>query len=832
SFRLGPFATPDGNGFVSPAGQELEFTTSEGIIVTVPEAAFDQATLVTVTTLDPANVGVEPPGMVLGGFLQIDFAGQAAEPLSLRVPVADDARVGAQVFIGEPKDYFWGRMLRLLSVGEIVDEHGQRYMSNHPAVQPEPIRGEDKILDDGDDCREQELCPCTEPNCSGCRPCMTCQEIKEGGLSECWIREVLLELSSGTSAAFFHEATAEWSLYAGHGPGQDAVVMYASMDQGWAYEPDPRDWDGQFAIPVPVGEEFQIIQVDLATGWISSEQDYDPIPYDGGPIEYNPDYAGDSSIQDNNPPMIVDASPFSVIRFGEPPRDVKQRLRLEIEVSLGYGDFVELGSVEDSPLPDETRLGVYEIAGTLPLGAQQRESPREVLSPEGGNSLICSDRAWQHDISKSTDEPHGDFLLFVHPGGLEADNIGTFEFQFDRRLTDLSEENPRNVAKLYDLGPADGCGQASSTVAGGDTLRELPISLLEPGYDSDDDQAVERQEKRYEGGRLVIWPVGSLPAGHRFKLQLMASKITVEKASGSTGPSYAALGGGPTKFYFATRAVPGDPIGEMPDANPLGDTGQARDMVGVGNLLMVASATGKLLAVDINDTRETPNLKEPLEFGLHAIKNGYEDQITTLQADSHNRIYYTALLGNQWVARTIRLEDVRRASSTCAFQPEWANDLGCFSSVAGRVHIGYGLNATSGIGFSEWGAYSAAMALGYPVDLDVVVLDEESDTLELAEFYKEFGGDDFGVDSCDDYTNGICEFDIELSSSVARDSVTTWREDWCDGERAWYHYQRVTVDNLTTGQSWSIDIENQWGEQDGGNIGRGTVENIRARRGD
>ncbi|MCP4549313.1 MAG: hypothetical protein GY835_22905, partial [bacterium] len=155
-----------------------------------------------------------------------------------------------------------------------------------------------------------------------------------------------------------------------------------------------------------------------------------------------------------------------------------------------------------------------------------------------------------------------------------------------------------------------------------------------------------------------------------------------------------------------------------------------------------------------------------------------------------------------------------------------------FSSVAGRVHIGYGLNATSGIGFSEWGAYSAAMALGYPVDLDVVVLDEESDTLELAEFYREFEGDDFGVDSCDDYTNGICEFDIELSSSVARDSVTTWREDWCEGERAWYHYQRVTVDNLTTGQSWSIDIENQWGEQDGGNIGRGTVEKIRARRGD
>ena len=38
-FRLGPFATPDGKGFVAPPDEDVSFTTADGITVDVPAGA-------------------------------------------------------------------------------------------------------------------------------------------------------------------------------------------------------------------------------------------------------------------------------------------------------------------------------------------------------------------------------------------------------------------------------------------------------------------------------------------------------------------------------------------------------------------------------------------------------------------------------------------------------------------------------------------------------------------------------------------------------------------------------------------------------------------------
>ena len=46
-------------------------------------------------------------------------------------------------------------------------------------------------------------------------------------------------------------------------------------------------------------------------------------------------------------------------------------------------------------------------------------------------------------------------------------------------------------------------------------------------------------------------------------------------------------------------------------------------------------------------------------------------------------------------------------------------------------------------------------------------------------------------------------------------------------------YQRVTVDNLTTGQTWSLDIENEWPKDDEAmGTGETMLEGLRARKGD
>ena len=40
TFRLGPFATSDGRGFIAPGGEPVSFTTTDGVTVDVPEGAF------------------------------------------------------------------------------------------------------------------------------------------------------------------------------------------------------------------------------------------------------------------------------------------------------------------------------------------------------------------------------------------------------------------------------------------------------------------------------------------------------------------------------------------------------------------------------------------------------------------------------------------------------------------------------------------------------------------------------------------------------------------------------------------------------------------------
>ena len=98
-FRLGPMTTPDGRGFVAPAGEPTTFSFTVGpddfpydvplgtYTVEVPDGAFQTPTLVRITPLDPATVGVDTPtGMALGAFINVDFDGEAAETLRVKIP--------------------------------------------------------------------------------------------------------------------------------------------------------------------------------------------------------------------------------------------------------------------------------------------------------------------------------------------------------------------------------------------------------------------------------------------------------------------------------------------------------------------------------------------------------------------------------------------------------------------------------------------------------------------------------------------------------------------------------------------------------------------------
>ena len=123
TFRLGPFMTPDGKGCVAVPGDEAVFTTSEGVEVTAPAGAFDVPTLVKVTKQPLDSLGVAlNPGLEMGAVLNVDFDGTAKETLRLRIPVVTASPVGGLVFAGTPVDLPWGRKLKILDVGRLVDD--------------------------------------------------------------------------------------------------------------------------------------------------------------------------------------------------------------------------------------------------------------------------------------------------------------------------------------------------------------------------------------------------------------------------------------------------------------------------------------------------------------------------------------------------------------------------------------------------------------------------------------------------------------------------------------------------------------------------------------
>ena len=131
------------------------------------------------------------------------------------------------------------------------------------------------------------------------------------------------------------------------------------------------------------------------------------------------------------------------------------------------------------------------------------------------------------------------------------------------------------------------------------------------------------------------------------------------------------------------------------------------------------------------------------------------------------------------------MEDVRDA-------PEG----GTFSPVQGGVNVAYALGTDTGETGSEWLA-EGAMPVGTPMDMEVVVQDETGDTLEMADFTAHYGATPLG-----DPVDGLYRYQVHLAAT----SQSHPRSKPCDGECPYDCFQRVSIDDLTTGQTWSQDV--------------------------
>ena len=816
-FKVGPFVSPDGKGFVAPPGEALTFRSAEGVLVDVPAGAFDEATLVRVEMLSLGSIGLTTPeGLQAGAYVRLDFNGEANETLRLSVPAPAAAEVGDQVFVGEKINVAWGKRLQMLTYGAVLERSGEKLMSNDASVQPEPAGGSNLTTETGSEQKSGGLTLGLDSLsvAAASKSSETCFGAQQQG-RECVAAQLLAEFRRRSDAVWYYEQGVDWALISGPmapfalGVGSGLEVIANAIADMFVFIPSPRDSrGGLFILPVISDQPLVIQRRDAATGWVLSEDAYDPISQGGGPVTIaTVDPLGGGSPSE---PMLLSAAPFQFLRFSAPPPESTDRLRLEIEAETDANGRVTLKGVEDYDLPALTSLQVYDLEPLTP-----KEEDGEPQAPkEGPKTRLCEDSdSWNLPDFKGTQ----DMLLAIAPGDLEPADARVFTFQFDRTLKDLEDRPVDEIATLEDLGPVNGCSPDSPT----GYPRDIPMLLTQ------EDQ----------GRRLVLEAANTLPGGHRFRLQIEPSQLVTD----GTDTERAYWSSAPKKFEFATRGIEGETIGSLGDGFPFDGTASARDMLRFGNLLVVGSDTGRILAIDTRDMTGDD------KFGVHAISSGINPGIRTFATDGHNRIFYHSLFGGLWAIKTLRVEDIRKGEGPCPNpMPSWATGAKCFLNQEGAVRTSY-MPGTAGLSGGEFLALGGLPA-GMPSDLEILSQDEIGKTLELVAFVDAYTNLSVSTLSPPD-EEGFYTFKINLKSTYERGlqgqlepsyvndpeatppAIPEYRERACDGEDDWDKYQRVTLDNLTTGQSWSLDIENRWQQGEGGD-GTALLEGIRARLGD
>ena len=782
TFKLGPFSTPDGKGFVATPGDDLVFTTAEGVEVTAPAAAFDAPTLVTVTKqpLDSLNV-VLNPGLEMGAVLNVDFDGTAKETLRLRIPVSTASPVGGLVFAGTPVDLPWGRKLQILDVGRLVDDgKGGKLISTLEADQPEdpaPTAGGTASVTIGGG-REALARPRAQ-------------------VSKKLLRTITAELTARSLVGFVFGSTLPFIGVTGAVVSATMFVLYNAIADAMIFQALANDWSGRYILPTFADRPFTVVKRDVATGWILAQHDY---PTPGGTIGLT--NLGTLDAGPGTPPVLVDASPIRVLRFTAPPVDSVRatdtlRIALEVEAQVGYDRKSSLRSVAGFPFPDGTSidfLDMTQVMAKTPIGTV------------GTRSFVLGGAFATGEIAAGVADQ---MFAYVSPGDLDPAGVEDLTFTFSRPIEDPG--NPADLVALTD------CGDVSKLLTGlppgCPTAARLPVTA----------------EFASSGAQIVVHLPGRLGQGRQYRVDFVGIRSNLDKV-----PYPVAA---PQSFFFATRRT-GDPFGKSV-ASALGDTNSARDLLKFGNLLLVGSATGRLVAVDVSDPRFPRTYASLVNVDrtdpLNAVSTDAKaDSLRAFATDGHGRLFYSAQFGASWGMKAVRIEDVRDHLAPCP-SPQFFTGAACFESVPGGIRTALTPGSVVGLTGPEFLGLVGSLPSGTPASLELVVRDDSepsaTDSYETKELYERL--EQYGPDSFKSLMplDGFYSFDVKVYTQGYGDSPVDHRANRASvcGEQRWDRFQRVSVDDLSTGQTWSKDIENAWPRGTGD--GTGTIH-IRARLGD
>ena len=747
AFRVGPFTTPDGKGFVAPPGEDTVFTTAEGVEVTAPAVAFDVPTLVKVTKQPLDSLGVAlNPGLEMGAVIALDFEGTAKETLRLRIPVTTGSPVGGLVFAGTPVELPWGRKLQILDVGRLVDDgKGGKLISTLEADQPD-----DPSLTSG-----TTLSSAT----SAGRTALVSRKL---------LRTIAAELSARGSVAFVFGSTLPLLGVTGATVSATLFVLYNALADAMVFQALANDWSGRYVLPAYLGQALSVVKRDTATGWILVRQDY-PGPVGSGGLT-NLGTLGKGS---DTPPVLVDASPIRVLRFTAPPVDAGRgtdtlRLALEMEARIGYDRNASLASVPGFPFADGTSIDFLDFT---------QASAKAPSGSVSGRSFVAGGVFATGPIAA---QPADDMFVYVSPGELDPAGVSDLSFTFSRQLDNASGD-PADLVVLTDCGEVARAFTGTAPGCGAPARIKVTADLT------------------LAGTQLVVHLPGRLAQGRQYRLDFVGvrSRLALVPYPASA----------PSTFFFATRRT-GDPFGKIV-SSALGDTNSARDLLKFGNLLLVGSATGRLVAVDVSDPKNPTTWASLVNVDASGptpvATEAKADALRAFGTDGHGRLFYNVQFGSSWAVRTVRLEDVRKHAAPCPATPFM--DAPCFASVDGGVRTAFAAGSIGTLLGPDYLALVGSLPTGTPSSLEVVVRDESdpsaAGSYELRELYErpeQYGPDSFKSLVAD---HGFYEFEVKVSTA----GHLANRPSSC-GESTWDRYQRVSVDNLSTGQTWSADVEN------------------------
>ncbi|HEX8408777.1 MAG TPA: Ig-like domain-containing protein, partial [Thermoanaerobaculia bacterium] len=336
-FPLTPFVSEDGKAFVVSKGRAATFTSADNITITVPEGAFDKATLVEVRPSSPSVFAAVPriaTELLIGASIEVRFDGRALKPLELSFPTPAGTDPNLPFFLAILGQSSRGP--RLQAVDTLVSANGKLSTGSQRGATVTNIRTNNVSTN--------EIVRSNDPRD------FLMRFIEAGQYAAAQMRpdHGTMAWSLLNTAATVHEL--HWdtlhSMYVGH------EFMAESL--------------GRVAFPVPAGTKYTVTAIDPTSSLIAFEHTYDALPV--GPPGTGAIISAPNT--DFNGPHPVYATPFRVESVEAPPAGNTLQALRDVELALDTAKNLTIsgtGSMTAATWVSALNVNSGEQRGPTPL---------------------------------------------------------------------------------------------------------------------------------------------------------------------------------------------------------------------------------------------------------------------------------------------------------------------------------------------------------------------------------------------------------------------------------------------------------------------------------